>query len=137
VVDGAFEAVAGAFGAPSGEGRITLERSEGGVSATVAAGGEWLATARLPALRAIDPTMLRWDPWLGYAGPGDNIDLIEYGPHTAAGEAFLSKAATVESNTALPRESIWRQLRSINTISACYAAGALTLSAPEIREALT
>lgn len=137
IADGPSQAVAGAFGAPFVEGAITLEHGDAEARATVSAGGELLATLRLPALRAIDPTMLRWDPWLGYAGPGDNIDLIEYGPQPEARDAFLSKQATVETNTALPRDNTWRQLRNINTISACYASGGLTLSAPEIREALT
>jgi hypothetical protein len=137
VVDGPFEAVAGAFGAPYSEGSITLAQADGEAIATVSTGGEILASVRLPALRAIDPTMLRWDLWLGFAGPGDNIDLIEYGPQPEARQAFLSKQATLETSTGLPRDSTWRQLRNINTISACYAEGAITLTAPEIREALT
>ena len=137
VVDGPFQALAGAFGAPFSEGAITFDQRAGEVSATVSADGELLAPVRLPALRAIEPSMLRWDLWLGYAGPGDNIDLIEYGPQPEAHEAFLSKQGAVETNVALSRENPWRQLRNINTISACYAAGSLTLSAPEIREALT
>lgn len=137
IVDGPFQAVAGAFGAPFAEGIITLTQHDGEATATVSAGSDLLATLRLPALRAVDPTMLRWDLWLGYAGPGDNIDLIEYGPQPEARETFLSKQATVETNAGLPGDNPWRQLRNINTISACYAAGGLTLTAPEIKEALT
>jgi hypothetical protein len=136
VVEGPLKALAGAFGAPYEAGIITLERSGSTISASVTAGGDLVTSLTLPDARAIDPAMLRWDAWLGVAGPGDNIDLVEYGPRPEMREAFLSKGALVETPASLPKTNAWRRLRNVNTISACYAEGEFTLSAPEVQQAL-
>lgn len=137
VIDGPLKAVAGAFGAPFGAGEISLDRVGGSISASIIAGSEAVASLTLPDTRAIDPAMLRWDAWLGFAGPGDNIDLVEYGPRPEIRDAFLSKGALVETPSTLAKTSAWRRLRNLNTISACYAEGQFTLSAPEVQQALT
>jgi hypothetical protein len=136
VVDGPANAVAAAFGAPFATGRISVERAGSTLTAEVREAGELVATVVLPDLRAVDPAMLRWDPWLGFAGPGDNIDLVEYSPRPQLTGAFLSKGATLDTPSSLSHDYVWRRLRNLNTISACYAEGSLTLTAPEPQEAL-
>ena len=136
VVGGPVDAVAGAFGSPYVSGAMEIAREGASLTATVRDGDDLVAEVTLPALRAIDPAMLRWDAWLGFAGPGDNIDLIEYGPKFEPATAFLSKGATVESPAAQGAAGAWRALRNLNTISACYAEGPLTLSAPDVQQAL-
>lgn len=137
VVDGPLKAVEGAFGAPFGTGTVSLQREGGSITASIMTGGETMASLALPDARAIDPAMLRWDAWLGFAGPGDNIDLVEYGPRPEIREAFLSKGARIETPSSLAKTNVWRRLRNLNTISACYAEGQFTLSAPQIQQALT
>src|SRR5207247_4189386 len=66
VVDGPLEAVECAFGARFVAGKVCLRRDGPVVEATVT-GQQPLASLRLPELRALDPHMLRWDPWPGYA----------------------------------------------------------------------
>lgn len=136
VIDGPVEAVAGAFGAPFVPGAVSLTRDASRVTATVSEGGTTVAEVVLPELRAVDPSMLRWDAWLGFAGPGDNIDLIEYGPKPQPRNAFLSKRASVAMPGTLAPDSLWRAFRNLNTISACYAEGPLTLTAPDVQQAL-
>lgn len=137
IAEGAAREVAQAFGAPWRAGYSTLERETGGISASVAGeDGQELCRVQLPAPRAIDAAMLRWDPWLGYAGPGDNIDLVEYQLHPEITQAYLSKGATIEMAASLPGGNVWRRFRNLNTISACYCEGSLTISAPEVLQAI-
>jgi hypothetical protein len=90
----------------------------------------------IPALEAVDTTMLRWDAWLGFARDGETLQLIEYGPQPRASEAFLSKGARVEMSPALPREHRWRLLRNLNTISACYLEGEASFTVPQVQQAI-
>jgi hypothetical protein len=136
VVEGPLGAVTAAFGAPFGAGTISIERSDGVICASVKSGEELVASLTLPEARAIDPAMLRWDAWLGFAGPGDNIDLVEYGPQPEIRAAFLSKGACIETPGSLPATNMWRRFRNLNTISACYAEGGMTFTAPEVQQAL-
>ncbi|MGI8927035.1 MAG: hypothetical protein ACR2HN_10365 [Tepidiformaceae bacterium] len=136
VVDGPLEAFSGAFGSPFRAGPVSLERAGAVVEGGVAVGGDLLAELRLPALYAIEPGMLRWDAWLGYAAGDGVVQLIEYGPRPEPEEAFLSKNATLVTPAALPRSHLWRRFRNLNTISACYLEGDLTLTAPEVQQVI-
>lgn len=137
IVDGPIEAIRTAFGAPFEAGRVSLEHDGARLSATVAQGAEGLATLMLPELVAIEPSMLRWDAWLGFATKDGAPSLIEYAPQPTVATAFLSKHATLETPATLPRTHAWRKFRNLTTISACYATGALTLTAPTPQEPAT
>ncbi|MGH2610142.1 MAG: hypothetical protein ACRDHF_13765, partial [Tepidiformaceae bacterium] len=67
IVDGDAGAVTAALGSPYRPGTVTLEREDGRLVASVTAAEGRLAQLTLPALSAVDPAMLRWDPWLGFA----------------------------------------------------------------------
>lgn len=130
VVEGDLGAFEAAYGGGFRSGKVTVERINGTVTARVGSEEGPLAELHLPALRALDSNMLRWDPWLGYGGEGTDAHLVEFGPRMESGEAFLSKGATVETGFELLRGHRWRRLRSLGTISACYVEGELTLTAP-------
>lgn len=136
VIDGPVDAVQSAFGARFVSGSVLLER-EGPVARATIARESLLATLTLPELRAIEPNMLRWDPWLGFADSDGVAKLAEFGPRPEIDVAFLSKHATLDPAPDLPRSDPWRRLRNINTVSACYAEGALSLTTPEIQPDLT
>jgi hypothetical protein len=136
LVDGDAAAAAGAFGGPFRAGSVSLEREGQRLVCTVGDGAGPLATLVLPALRAIDPAMLRWDPWLGYQAHEGVPRLVEYAPQPGPTEAFLSKGATLEIAPGLPRGHRWRAFRNLLTISACYEEGELTLGAPVVQQPL-
>lgn len=136
IVDGAVEAVAAAFGGPFRVGSVALDRDGPRLSATVSAGGDVLATVVMPSLYAVEPSMLRWDAWLGYSSDDGVLNIVEWGPQPQAREAFLSKGATLETPAALPRSHLWRRFRSLNTISACYEEGDVALAAPTVQQAI-
>jgi hypothetical protein len=137
VVDGPAGAVAAAFGAPFRPGKVVIARDGLTLSATVSDETGLLATLTLPALRAVDPSMLRWDPWLGFVTRGTELRMVEYAPQPEPSEAFLSRCAELETPAALPRTHPWRAFRNLNTISACYEEGTLVLPAPELQQPLS
>lgn len=118
-------------------GGASLTRDGGAVGIVIECEGRPLASVRLPAIYAIEPTMLRWDPWLGMGLQNGRAVLTEITvtPDTTA--AYLSKAATVEMDAGLGRSHPWRRLRSLLTISACYAEGTLTFGAPQVTQELS
>jgi len=134
IVDGPTDAFLGAFGAPYRKGDVTFERHGERFAATIADGSDELARLTLPSLLAIDPAMLRWDPWLGFTSEDGRLQIVEYGPRAEPSEAFLTKGATLETPPALQRNHLWRTFRNLNTITACYCEGALTLTAPEVQQ---
>lgn len=134
IVDGPADALAGAFGAPYRPGRIQAERDGERYTASVADGSGELARLMLPHLLAIDPAMLRWDPWLGFTANDGTLQIVEYGPRVEPSEAFLTKGATLETPPALQRNHLWRTFRNLNTITASYSEGAFTLTAPEVQQ---
>jgi hypothetical protein len=136
VFDGPVDEVARAFGGPFSAGTVTLERAGLEVSATVAAEGAELARIRWPSLHAIEPTMLRWDAWLGYAGDGKRTQIVEYGPRPDPEAAFLTKAATLDMGAGLARGHTWRRFRNLNMVSGCYVEGPLELTAPVVQQVL-
>ncbi|MFN0094950.1 MAG: hypothetical protein ACKVVT_09245 [Dehalococcoidia bacterium] len=133
IVDGDADAVAGAIGGPCRPGRVSLERAASRLTVTVAdAASGPLATMTLPDLRAVDPGMLRWDPWLTFAGRDGVTYAAEVAAQASPTEAFLSKGATLETPPSLGRGHLWRQFRNLQTISACFGEGQLAFSAPAI-----
>lgn len=136
VVDGPVQKVAAAFGAPFVNGSIEVQFGRDSMQARVSAGGQRLAGIDLHELRAVDQALLRWDPWLGFAGPGDNIDLVEYRLEPRIEQAWLSKQTKLEAPGAVEPESPWRRLRCLNPISSCVCEGTLTLTVPEVLQAL-
>jgi hypothetical protein len=136
VVDGPVEAVSRTFGGPFGPGRVSLEREGQEARATVAAEGTAVATVRWPALHAIEPTMLRWDPWLAYALDDGKPQIVEFAPRPEPSAAFLSKGASLETPASLPRGHIWRRFRNLNTVSGAYLEGSLELGTPAVQAAL-
>ena len=136
IVDGPVADIAAAFGSPFRAGSVSLERDGVRVVANVGDADGPLATLTLPELYAIDPGMLRWDPWLGYADQDGQVALVEYGPRPQPAEAWLTKGATLETGPGLARTHRWRTFRNLNTISACYVEGALELTAPEVQQTL-
>ena len=126
IADGGLDAVAAAFGSGFAAGGVSLSRD--GARATAAIDGA--VGVELPALRAIDPTMLRWDPWIGVATVDGEARLIECALEPAIEHAFLTKDATLESRG--DRGSMWQQFRCLNMVSACYAEGTLALGKREV-----
>jgi hypothetical protein len=131
IVDGDSAAVSAALGSPYRRGSVSLTREGGRLTATVAAEEGRLAELALPALSAVDPAMLRWDPWLGFADADGALQLVEYSLRPRATEAFLSKGAVLETPTELARSHPWRQLRNLNTVSSCYLEGDLEIVLPQ------
>lgn len=131
VSDGGLDAVAAAFGSGFAGGGVSVSREGSRVTGAIDGG----VSVVLPALRAIDPTMLRWDPWIGVARMDGEAQLIEYALQPAIEHAFLTKGATLESSG--DRGSVWQQFRCLNMVSACYAEGTLVLGKREVCAAAT
>jgi hypothetical protein len=134
IVDGDVAAMSAAFGGRFRKGAVTLDRRQSRVEASVTGDEGQLARIALPELRAVDPAMLRWDPWLGFADLDGAIQLVEYGPRPAATEAFLSKGATIDTPGGLPRSHDWRRLRNLNTITSCYLEGGAEMALPQVQQ---
>ena len=133
IVDGPVATAERTFGGQIRPGKVTLERSGDGVVATIADGSLKLVTGRLPDLRPIDDAMLRWDTWLGWAAGGGGPELVEFAPSAQPKASFLSRKSTVEVDPALPPTNVWRRFRNLNTISACFVEGDLTIGAAQPR----
>ena len=125
------------FGSGAAPGSITLDRTGQAVRATVSGADGLLASVTLPAIYAIEPSMLRWDGIVAMAREDGAPVIAELAPTATMDAAFLSKGAELETPGALPRAHQWRQLRSIGTISACYAEGTLNFDAPAIQQPWT
>lgn len=118
-------------------GTIEFARDGGAVGVAVSGEEGLLANVNLPSVYAIEPTMLRWDPWLGMGLRSSQPVLTEVTVTPEIGAAYLSKGATIEMGAGLERSHTWRRLRNLLTISACYAEGTLTLGAPQVVQELT
>ncbi len=136
VVDGDAAVVSAALGAPYRPGRVSLTREGIQVIASVEAEEGALAQLTLPALSAVDPAMLRWDPWLGFADADGALQLVEYSLRPRATEAFLGKRAVLETPAGLPRSHAWRQLRNLNTVSSCYLEGTVEIVLPQPQQVI-
>lgn len=113
-------------------GSVAFDRDGARLQASLLQGASRVAAASLPGLYAVEPSMLRWDPWLAFAEQDGQTVVTEVPVTPEINAAFLSKGATVEPDGALPRNHPVRQLRNLLTISACYAEGTLTFGAPRI-----
>lgn len=133
VTEGGADRVRGLLGSGVSEGTVRLERTGQHVVASVAP----LVAVTLPGLYAIEPAMLRWDPWLGAGGRDGATVIAETTVLPEIDAAYLSREAAIELAPELSRESAWRQFRNAATISACYAEGTLTLRGPEVQQAWT
>lgn len=130
VVQGLAPTVAAALGSQFRPGRIALERDDSHLTVEVSDDERTLVRAHWPALKAVDPTMLRWDPWLGLADLDGVVRLTEMSLRPRAREAFLTKGASVTADPGLARSHRWRQLRNLNTVSACVLEGDLEIVLP-------
>jgi hypothetical protein len=133
IVEGDVDAMRRVYGGGWRPGSVAIERDGSQVTVSIAADEGPLGTVTLPAIHAIDPAMLRWDPWLTYAETGEGISLVEFAIEPAPTGAFLSKGATLDTPRDLPRGHRWRQLRNVNTVTSCYLEGGLRLAAPEAK----
>ncbi len=134
VGDGLLSPAAGTFGHGTVAGEVRIERSGAVVSAHVADASGPLASVTLPAIYAIEPGMLRWDGMVALGRDSGGTVIAELAPAAEITNAFLSKGAVVEMATSLPREHPWRRLRSLTTISACYAEGTFKFGAPAVQQ---
>ena len=132
LVDGPVESVTNTLGSQFRPGFISIESGDSQLTVTLTDGDGPIATAHLPALKAIDPTMLRWDPWLALAELDGVTRLVELSLRPRATEAFLSKGATITPGAYLPRSHPWHQLRNLNTVSACLVEGDLEVVLPRV-----
>lgn len=137
VTDRGADRLPGLLGSGVSEGTVRLERTGQHVVASVAAATGPLVAVTLPGLYAIEPAMLRWDPWLGAGGRDGATVIAETTVLPEIDAAYLSREAAIELAPELSRESAWRQFRNAATISACYAEGTLTLRGPEVQQAWT
>lgn len=128
IVEGPMGAVAGVLGGPARGGQVSIAASGDQVTADIAADEGALARLVLPAPYAVEPSMLRWDPWLGSIAVNGTAALREVQIRVEAAEAFLSKGASVEVGPTLPRDHPWRALRNLKTITACFVTGSLTFA---------
>jgi hypothetical protein len=136
VVDGDLAVVSAALGGPYCGGSVGLVRDGSRLEASVAAEEGDLARVTFPALSAVDPAMLRWDPWLGFSDADGALQLVEYSMRPRATEAFLSKDGTLQTPPALPPGHRWRQLRNLNTVSSCYIEGELEILLPQPQQSI-
>ena len=130
-------AAAGTLTSQHHRGAVTLTRTGLEIAAAVDSSSGGVANIRLPQMYEVEPSMLRWDPWLTIAAtPAGAAAIAEVAVSAAVGRAYLSKAARVELNADLPRAHPWQQLRNLQTISACYAEGSLLFGPPVIQQEL-
>ena len=122
------------FGEGSEAGASLLERDDGHIEASAAASGDSFS-ATIETLSAIEPSMLRWDPYLVAGRGGAGPELAEVTLTLDLERAYLGKSVRMSSQVT-SNENAWRRLRSFGLISACYVEGALTLSSPETQESL-
>ena len=128
IVDGPIDGLAPALGGPIRPGRIAITRNSDGVHVTVEGEEGELARVALPAPYAVEPSMLRWDPWLGHVASDGAAALREVLLRVEATDAFLAKGATVEMAASLPPGHPWRALRNLKTITACLVEASLTFT---------
>lgn len=137
VSDGFGEELGETFGSGAVLGTVSLERQGQTVRGTVKVGDADLATVTLPNIYAIEPSMLRWDGIVAMARRDGSPVIAELAPTATIATAYLSKGAELETPGELARGHQWRRLRSIGTISACYAEGTLDFGTPAIRQSWT
>ncbi len=133
--EAARTAYAGLWGLPATVGTVELRRERDpttgaeDITAEVAA-GQPLTTVRLPGAYAVEPAMVRYDPFVSVRVPGgDEAEVIQFSGPPAIHEARLAKGAAVTCRTDV-WPNPWFRLRSLNMISATVAVADLELTEP-------
>lgn len=132
-VEGPVAAAAATFGGSVEAAGIAVDRVSDAVVATISSESQTLVTVRLPALRPVDNAMLRWDTWLEFASAAEGPQLFDVVLNPSPRASFLSRRSTIETAPDLGTASVWNRFRNLNTISACFVEGDLTLNAAQPR----
>jgi hypothetical protein len=136
IVSGQAARLSGAFGGGFAAGEAQVKREGGRLGATISNDAGEIARIAFPEMRAVDASMLRWDPWLGVAQVGGGPHLVEWTLEPAIEQAFLTKQASIEIDAGLSDGPLWGQLKSLGVISACYAEGTLVFGERTVAEAI-
>ncbi len=134
--EAAREAAAALWGIDARTGAVELRRQRTAagaeeIGATVAA-GEPLASLLLPSAYAIEPAMIRYDPFVSVRrGEGDQLEVVQFSGTPTVHAARLAKDASVACQTDAWSDP-WFRLRSVNMISATFAVADLQRTAPEV-----
>ncbi|HZQ38086.1 MAG TPA: acetoacetate decarboxylase family protein [Dehalococcoidia bacterium] len=134
--EAAREAEAALWGIDARVGAVELqrERTAAGseaIAATVAASGP-LAGVLLPSAYAIEPAMIRYDPFVSVRRTEDDeLEVVQFSGAPAVHEARLSKGASATCQTDAWADT-WFRLRSLNMISATFAVADLQRTALEV-----
>lgn len=136
--EAARAAYAGIWGLPCTIGTVALRRQRDAatgtedITATIATGAP-LATLMLPRSYAVEPAMIRYDPLLSVRlAPGGEAEVIQFSGAATVREGRLAKGAAATCQTDAWADP-WFRLRSLNTISATFAAADLELTAPVVQ----
>jgi hypothetical protein len=134
--DAAREAEATLWGIDARTGAVELrrERTAAGseqIEASVAA-SEPLASLLLPSAYAIEPAMIRYDPFVSVRRTDDGeLEVVQFSGAPVVHEARLSKGAGATCQTDAWSDP-WFRLRSVNMISATFAVADLQRTALEV-----
>jgi acetoacetate decarboxylase len=134
--EAARSAYAALLGLPArtGDVRLTRELDDASgtetISAEIAAGGP-LASVRMPGAYAVEPAMVRYDPFLTVRGGADGAEVVQFSGAPAVHSARLAKGATITCRSDAWSDP-WFRLRSLNMISATFAVADLELSEPNV-----
>jgi hypothetical protein len=123
------------FGSGSTDGIASLVRDGARLEASASINAATFSTT-VNSLYAIEPSMLRWDPYLVVGKTETGPELAEVTLTAIPERAFLSKSVTMDAGQDAKNGHPWRRLRSLGLISACYVEGALTFSSPQTQEPL-
>lgn len=123
--EAAREAEAALWGIEARTGAVELRRTRTAtgseeISAAIAT-SEPLASLHLPSAYAIEPAMIRYDPFVSVRRTDDDqVEVVQFSGAPAVHEARLSKGAGVTCQTDAWADP-WFRLRSVNMISATFA----------------
>ena len=137
--EAAREAAAGIWRVPSTTGTVELRRERnpatGGEDITaVIAAGTPLATVYLPNAYAVEPAMVRYDPFVSMRVPEeDEPEVIQFSGPPSVREARLAKGASITCQTDAWSDP-WFRLRSLNMISATFAVVDMELTEPVVQQ---
>ncbi|HLZ69232.1 MAG TPA: acetoacetate decarboxylase family protein [Dehalococcoidia bacterium] len=137
--EAARRAAAALWGIDARTGSVELQRQRTAtgteeITASVAA-GEPLASVTLRAAYAIEPAMIRYDPFVSVRrDEDDKIEVFQFTGAPVVREARLAKGAVVACQTDAWADP-WFRLRSLNMISATFAVADLERTAPVVQPA--
>jgi acetoacetate decarboxylase len=137
--EAARAAYEGLYGTPTSVGAVSLTSERNAatgaedITADIAAASP-LASIHLPAAYAVEPAMIRYDPYIAVRVPGgDEAEVIQFSGAPTIHEARLAKGATVTCRTDAWSDP-WFRLRSLNMISATFAVADLELTEPVVQQ---